>query len=107
MLAELLEALPESGAAVLEADDEWTPLARGSGTAARVETVGYRSDAAHRITHVEIGRALHPEFTLDGCRFRVGLRGAHQVLNAAHGRGRGAQGVRRSHSTAAPRACAR
>ena len=52
-------------------------------TAARVETVGYASDAAHRITHVDIGRALHPEFTLDGCRFRVGLRGAHQVINAA------------------------
>ena len=52
-------------------------------TARAVETVGYASDAAHRITHVDIGRALHPEFTLDGCRFRVGLRGAHQVINAA------------------------
>jgi UDP-N-acetylmuramoyl-tripeptide--D-alanyl-D-alanine ligase len=82
VLAELLEALPESGTAVLPADDEWTPwLAQR--TVARVETVGYAPDAAHRITHVDVGRALHPEFTLDGCRFRVGLRGAHQVINAA------------------------
>ena len=82
VLAELLEALPESGAAVLHADDEWTPWLAAR-TSARVVTVGYDADAAHRISHVDVGRALDPEFTLDGCRFRIGLRGAHQVINAA------------------------
>jgi UDP-N-acetylmuramoyl-tripeptide--D-alanyl-D-alanine ligase len=82
VLAELLEALPESGAAVLPADDEWTPWLAAR-TRARVETVGYDAGATHRISHVDVGRALDPEFTLDGCRFRIGLRGAHQVVNAA------------------------
>ena len=57
VLAELLEALPESGAAVLPADDEWTPWLAAR-TSARVETVGYDADAAHRISHVDVGRAL-------------------------------------------------
>jgi UDP-N-acetylmuramoyl-tripeptide--D-alanyl-D-alanine ligase len=82
VLAELLEALPEAGAAVLPADDPWTPWLR-TRTRARVVTVGYDAGADHAITDVVIGRDLQPEFTLDGHRFRVGLRGAHQVVNAA------------------------
>ena len=98
---ELLEALPESGAAVLDADDEWTP-SLAARTAARGRDGRLHADAAHRITHVDIGRALHPEFTLDGCRFRVGLRGAHQVTTRRWPR---SWPARRSVSTskAAPR----
>jgi UDP-N-acetylmuramoyl-tripeptide--D-alanyl-D-alanine ligase len=82
VLAELLEALPADGLAVLNAEDEWTPwLARRS--SAPVETVGTSADADHLVSHVTIDAALHPEFTLAGRRFRVGLRGAHQALNAA------------------------
>jgi UDP-N-acetylmuramoyl-tripeptide--D-alanyl-D-alanine ligase len=82
VLGELLEALPSSGVAVLPADDEWTPRLAAR-TEARVETVGYAATADHRVTDVDLGDALRPEFTLDGHRFGVGLRGAHQVVNAA------------------------
>jgi UDP-N-acetylmuramoyl-tripeptide--D-alanyl-D-alanine ligase len=82
VLAELLEALPADGLAVLNAEDTWTPwLARRS--AAPVETVGTSADADHVISDVTVDAALHPQFSLAGCRFRIGLRGAHQVLNAA------------------------
>ncbi len=37
----------------------------------------------HRITDVEVADDLHPDVLLGGSRFRVGLRGAHQVHNAA------------------------
>jgi UDP-N-acetylmuramoyl-tripeptide--D-alanyl-D-alanine ligase len=82
VLAEMLEALPSDGLAVLNAEDQWTPwLARRS--AAPVETVGTSADADHVVSAITVDSALHPEFTLADCRFRVGLRGAHQVLNAA------------------------
>jgi UDP-N-acetylmuramoyl-tripeptide--D-alanyl-D-alanine ligase len=82
VLAELVEALPATGAVVLNADDPWTPWLQAR-SAARVETVGLAPDAAHRITDVEVDADLHPGFSLGGSRFRVGLRGAHQVHNAA------------------------
>jgi UDP-N-acetylmuramoyl-tripeptide--D-alanyl-D-alanine ligase len=82
VLAELLVALPPRGLAVLNADDPWTPrLAAHS--AATVETVGCSASADHRISNVEVDGALRPAFTLAGCRFRLAMRGAHQVLNAA------------------------
>ena len=82
VLAELVEAVPAHGAVVLNADDRWTPWLRDR-SVAPVETVGFAPDATHRITDVEIGTDLHPGFSLGGSRFRVGLRGAHQVHNAA------------------------
>ncbi len=82
VLAELVEAVPAHGAVVLNADDRWTPWLRDR-TAAPVETVGFAPDATHRITDVEVGPDLHPGFSLGGSHFRVGLRGAHQVPNAA------------------------
>jgi UDP-N-acetylmuramoyl-tripeptide--D-alanyl-D-alanine ligase len=82
VLGELLESLPETGYVLLPADDPWTPRLRGR-TRARVETVGEAEDADHRISAVDIGRGLLPEFVLGGCRFRIGLRGVQQVMNAA------------------------
>jgi UDP-N-acetylmuramoyl-tripeptide--D-alanyl-D-alanine ligase len=81
-LAELLEALPVDGLAVLNADDAWTPwLAERS--VAPVTTVGHSVDADHRITDVEIDGTLFPSFALGSERFAVPLRGVHQVENAA------------------------
>src|SRR5262245_1631467 len=82
VLAELLEALPADGTAVLPADDPWTQWLRAR-TRARAVTVGFDDTADHVVRDVVVDRDLQPEFTLEGQRFRVGLRGAHQVVNAA------------------------
>ena len=82
VLAEMLEALPHTGTAVLNADDAWTERLAAH-TSARVETVGYSADADHRITEVHLDASLQPEFSLHDTRFRIGLRGEHQILNAA------------------------
>lgn len=82
VLAELLEALPADGVAVLNADDPWTPwLAERTG--ATVRTVGHAGSADHRVTDVEIEPTLQPSFSLDGRRVCVPLHGAHHVANAA------------------------
>jgi len=82
VLAELLEALPADGVAVLNADDPWTPwLAKR--TDAAVTTVGLAESADHRVTGVELDPSLQPSFSLDGRRVRVPLHGAHHVANAA------------------------
>jgi UDP-N-acetylmuramoyl-tripeptide--D-alanyl-D-alanine ligase len=82
---ELVEALPESGTAVLNADDPRV-IGMAPRTAARVVTTGVREAADVRATDVRLddgGRAL---FTLEagGERHDVALRvvGAHQVANA-------------------------
>jgi UDP-N-acetylmuramoyl-tripeptide--D-alanyl-D-alanine ligase len=82
VLAELLEALPADGVAVLPADDPWTPWLRAR-TQARVVTVGLSESADERVHDVVVGPDLYAEFTLAGQRVRVGLRGGHQVVNAA------------------------
>jgi UDP-N-acetylmuramoyl-tripeptide--D-alanyl-D-alanine ligase len=82
VLAELLEALPADGVAVLNADDPWTPwLAKRTG--ATVTTVGCAGSADHRVTDVELEPTLRPSFSLDGRRVCVPLHGAHHVANAA------------------------
>ncbi|MET1001185.1 MAG: UDP-N-acetylmuramoyl-tripeptide--D-alanyl-D-alanine ligase [Acidimicrobiia bacterium] len=82
VLAELLEALPRRGLAVLNADDRWTPWL-AERTEARVVTVGFSDAADHRITDVELDRSLFPTFSMGVWQFQVPIRGAHQVANAA------------------------
>lgn len=83
---ELLEALPESGHAVLNADDDLTP-----GLAARspasVLTVGADPSAGVRVSGVTLDDELRPSFTVETPWGTVGvgplpLRGAHQAHNA-------------------------
>jgi len=80
--AELLDALPATGYAVLNADDEHTALLAPQ-TSATVVTVGYAQGANVRITDVTVADDLRTAFTLDGHRFELPLRGIHQVQNAA------------------------
>jgi UDP-N-acetylmuramoyl-tripeptide--D-alanyl-D-alanine ligase len=85
---ELLEALPGDGVAVLDAGDEHTPaLARR--TPARVIRVGLGTDAGADVcaTEVVLDEQLRPSFRLatpvGSATVRLGVRGEHQVLNAA------------------------
>ena len=82
---ELVEAVPASGVAILNADD---PLvaAMADRTSARVVRVG-RSDAAGiRAMDVELDELARPRFTLvctSGCAdVRLAVHGEHQVGNA-------------------------
>ncbi|HEY7137171.1 MAG TPA: UDP-N-acetylmuramoyl-tripeptide--D-alanyl-D-alanine ligase [Acidimicrobiia bacterium] len=85
--AELLDALPDDGVAIVNADDDVTPsLVAGRGF--RVVPVGTTADPAVgvRVGDVALDHELRPEFTLDSPwgSTRVGLdvRGEHQALNA-------------------------
>ncbi|MCU1669755.1 MAG: murF [Blastococcus sp.] len=82
---ELVEALPEDGTAVLNADDPRV-LGMASRTRARVLTTGWSADAAVRATEVSLDDAARAHFTLaaDGEEHPVALRvvGEHQVANA-------------------------
>jgi UDP-N-acetylmuramoyl-tripeptide--D-alanyl-D-alanine ligase len=82
VLGELLEALPPTGTAVLNADDPATP-ALAAATLATVVTVGASPSADHRIADVTVDARLNPSFSLDGRRFTVPLLGVHQTRNAA------------------------
>jgi UDP-N-acetylmuramoyl-tripeptide--D-alanyl-D-alanine ligase len=81
VLAELLEALPATGTAVLNADDPATPELRAA-TLATVVTVGQSAGADYGITDVLVDERLRPSFSLAGQRFTVPLHGTHHVLNA-------------------------
>ncbi len=79
--AELLDALPADGLAVLPADDEFLPTLR-SRCRCRVETFGYNPAATWRITNPSVA----PERTegqINGVRVRIPLDGDHHLLNAA------------------------
>ncbi len=82
--AEILELLPETGVAVLNADDDLT-TAMAPGSRARTLTFGTTGDVAWR--SVELDDLGRPTFELgyDGEWFPVRLTqsGAHQVTNAA------------------------
>ncbi|HEV7526548.1 MAG TPA: UDP-N-acetylmuramoyl-tripeptide--D-alanyl-D-alanine ligase [Acidimicrobiia bacterium] len=82
VLTELLEALPSSGTAVLNADDPATPAFRAA-TLASVVTVGETEGADYRITDIAVDDRLRPSFVLGGRRFTVPLHGAHHAQNAA------------------------
>src|SRR3954463_7582037 len=82
---ELVEALPESGTAVLNADDPRV-IGMAPRTRARVVTTGRGEDADVRATGVRLDDSGRARFTLtaDGERHEVALRvvGEHQVANA-------------------------
>ena len=83
---ELVEALPASGVAVLNADDPCV-RAMADRTGAEVITFGRSNDASVRVTGLSIDDEGHPVFSLvhDGLSAPVTLRllGEHQALNAA------------------------
>ena len=83
---ELLEALPASGTAVLNADEEATPLLAAR-TVARVLTVGSGPDADVALEGLVLDPELRPRFAIvsEWGRVEVALavRGAHQAQNAA------------------------
>ncbi len=82
VLSELLEALPASGTAVLNADDPATARLR-TATLASVVTVGEAAGADYRIADLELDGRLRPSFRLRDHRFVVPLHGAHHAQNAA------------------------
>jgi UDP-N-acetylmuramoyl-tripeptide--D-alanyl-D-alanine ligase len=82
---ELIEALPEDGVAILNADD---PLVAGmaSRTKAKVVLVGENKNADVRAEDVELDEQARASFTLKtargDARVKLGLNGVHQVGNA-------------------------
>jgi UDP-N-acetylmuramoyl-tripeptide--D-alanyl-D-alanine ligase len=82
VLSELLDALPATGVAVLNADDPYTP-ALASATRAEVIRVGYAAGADYRIAATVVDDRLRPSFTVNGNSYSVPLHGAHHAHNAA------------------------
>ncbi len=82
---ELVEALPRSGLAVLNADDARV-AAMTSRTQADVITYGLSAHATVRAVRIRIDRELRPAFTLRSPwgerRLQLTVRGRHQVANA-------------------------
>ena len=83
---ELVEALPASGIAVLNADDDATPILAAR-TAARVLTVGAAPGADVMLEGLVLDAELRPRFTLVSpwgpLALALAVRGAHQAQNAA------------------------
>lgn len=83
---EIVEALPDDGVAVLNADDPLV-LAMASRTSARVLTFGESSGADVRLVDLEVDELGRPRFdllTADGrAHVEMGLLGEHQAQNAA------------------------
>ncbi|MDT4995504.1 MAG: UDP-N-acetylmuramoyl-tripeptide--D-alanyl-D-alanine ligase, partial [Actinoplanes sp.] len=77
---ELVEALPEDGVAILNADD---PLvaAMASRTSARVVTFGETESADVRATGVTIDARGRAAYAMNGCAVRLTVAGRHQVSN--------------------------
>jgi UDP-N-acetylmuramoyl-tripeptide--D-alanyl-D-alanine ligase len=80
---ELIESLPESGVAVLNADDPRV-LAFRAAHAGRIVTYGFSDAADIRATALELN-AEGAAFTLAGIRFETRLSGRHAVLNILAG----------------------
>jgi UDP-N-acetylmuramoyl-tripeptide--D-alanyl-D-alanine ligase len=80
---ELIESLPSSGVAVLNADDPRV-AAMASSTSARVLSFGSGGDV--RAEQVRLDDDLHPSFELvvagERLEVRLGVRGEHNVTNA-------------------------
>ena len=83
---ELVEALPEGGLAVLNADDARVAAMRDH-TVARVVTFGEASDADVRVSELRMDDDGHPVFLLsagaESADVKVPLVGEHQASNAA------------------------
>jgi UDP-N-acetylmuramoyl-tripeptide--D-alanyl-D-alanine ligase len=80
---ELIESLPTTGVAILNADDERVAAFRAV-HAGRSLTYGFSAQAAIRATNVEIN-AEGTAFTVGSVRFRTMLAGRHNVLNILAG----------------------
>lgn len=82
---ELVEALPSSGLAVLNADDPQV-AAMASRTAARIVTVGQAAGATLRATDIRLDEHARASFTLHtpagSVPVRLAVHGEHQVGNA-------------------------
>ncbi|QIS10941.1 UDP-N-acetylmuramoyl-tripeptide--D-alanyl-D-alanine ligase [Nocardia arthritidis] len=82
---ELVEALPSSGLAVLNADDPQV-AAMAERTRARVVTVGQAAGAQIRATDIRLDAEARAEFTMHTPKGSIGIRlavhGEHQVGNA-------------------------
>jgi UDP-N-acetylmuramoyl-tripeptide--D-alanyl-D-alanine ligase len=78
---ELVEALPEDGVAILNADD---PLvaAMAPRTAARVVTFGESAGADVRATDVTLDERGRAAYAMNGLAVRLGVPGRHQVSNS-------------------------
>ncbi len=81
---ELIEALPRSGTAVLNADDDRV-AAMADHTRATVVTFGHTGDV--RIVDLELDALARPRFTLDTpwgtIRVELAVSGEHMAMNAA------------------------
>jgi UDP-N-acetylmuramoyl-tripeptide--D-alanyl-D-alanine ligase len=80
---ELIEALPENGVAVLNADDALVLAFRHSHRG-RTVTYGFAEHADIRAVQVESGSAA-TAFTVHGVRFKTPLAGRHSVSNVLAG----------------------
>jgi UDP-N-acetylmuramoyl-tripeptide--D-alanyl-D-alanine ligase len=84
---ELLDALPDDGVAVLNADDD-TTARLAANRSFRVVPVGFGADpeVGVRLGEVRLDDDLYPEFKLSSpwgsATIRLGMRGQHQVVNA-------------------------
>jgi len=84
--AELLEALPADGAAVLPADDPFLPFLRQRAQAAgvrRLITFGASEAADVRCTEARVTGDGQTHFRLNGVAFELRSPGAHFAVNAA------------------------
>jgi UDP-N-acetylmuramoyl-tripeptide--D-alanyl-D-alanine ligase len=83
--AELVEALPETGLAVLNADDS-VVRAMAARSRARVQLVGTSADADVRATDITLDAGGRPSFTVQtpvgDVRVTLALHGEHHVGNA-------------------------
>jgi UDP-N-acetylmuramoyl-tripeptide--D-alanyl-D-alanine ligase len=83
--AELVEALPETGLAVLNADDS-VVRAMAARTRARVQLVGTSADAEVRATDITLDAGGRPSFTVHtpvgSAQVTLPLHGEHHVGNA-------------------------
>ena len=80
---ELIEALPSTGVAVLNADDERVAAFRAAHVG-RTVSYGFSADADVRATDVEMN-AEGAAFTAGGVRFRTVLTGGHSISNILAG----------------------
>ena len=80
--AELLEALPADGTAVINGDDDFAPFlsARSGG---RVVTYGTSRQSDFRATHVRFNESGESSFRINGKKVAIHAPGVHHVVNAA------------------------
>ncbi len=80
--AELVESLPETGTAILPADDEFLEFLSGK-TKARTLTFGFSGTADYRIENVAIGEGGGYRFEVASTPVVIKYIGKHHLLNAA------------------------